>query len=370
MFARPWILLACAPLVAGAQPRPAGAAGATEQRAHAVVLIVTDGLRWQELFSGADSALISRRPGGVQDTAGLRRDFWRTDAVARRRILMPFLWDTVVARGVVWGNLNAGSDVHVTNGFKFSYPGYNEMLTGTADRRIDRNDFGPNPNVTVFEWLNGRSAFHGRVAAFATWGVFNAIFNAGRAQFPLHAGWGAPPGGSTDAPERSLDRLYRTTTRLWEDNSYDAFMQTVMLAHVRAKHPRVLFVGYGETDEFAHMRRYDLTLRTAHSVDGFISELWHTMQAMPAYRGRTTFIITTDHGRGTGEQWTDHGEDVVGAEQIWIAMFGPGVPRLGEIRGGTPVTQSQIAATIASLLGERFTGVTSAAALPLLPASR
>ena len=321
MFSRLCILLACLPLTLGAQARPSTASMRSDATAHAVVLIVTDGLRWQELFSGADSALISRRPGGVQ-------------------------------------------------GSKFSYPGYNEMLTGAADRRIDKNDFGPNPNVTVFEWLNGRPALRSRVAAFATWGVFNAIFNTARAQFPLHAGWGRPPGGLRDGPERTLDRLFRTTTRLWEDNSYDAFMQTVMLEHVRSRKPRVLFVGYGETDEFAHMRRYDLTLRTARSVDGFIAELWHTMQLMPEYRGRTTFIVTTDHGRGTGEQWTDHGEDVVGAEQIWIAMSGPGVPRLGEIRGHAPVTQSQIAATIAALLGERYSGVTSRAALPLLPVSR
>ncbi len=370
MLPRLALLAAWLPLAAGAQSLSSAAPSSTEPgRAHAVVLIVTDGLRWQELFSGADSALMNRSVGGVQDTTRLRLDFWRADAAARRRLLMPFFWDTVVARGVVWGNLNAGSNAHVTNRFKFSYPGYNEMLTGTADPRIDKNDFGPNPNVTVFEWLNRRPSFEGRVAAFATWGVFNAIFNRERAQFPMHAGWGPPPGRRPSAPERSLDRLYRTTTRLWEDNGYDAFMQAVALDHIRSKKPRVLFVGYGETDEFAHMRRYDLTLRTAHSVDGFISELWRTMQAMPEYRGRTTFIITTDHGRGDGERWTDHGEDVAGAEQIWIAMFGAGVPRLGEMRESAPVTQSQIAATIAALLGERYTGTTHGAAAPLLPVS-
>ena len=30
--------------------------------------------------------------------------------------------------------------MRITNGLWFSYPGYNEMLTGAADPRIDSND--------------------------------------------------------------------------------------------------------------------------------------------------------------------------------------------------------------------------------------
>jgi hypothetical protein len=353
-------LLACASVGAGALR--------AQDRANAVVLIVTDGLRWQEVFSGADSALISKRSGGVNDTVALRADFWRPTAEARRSTLLPFLWGTVATRGTIWGNFAAGSDAHVTNGFKFSYPGYNEMLVGVADRKIDRNDYGPNPNVTVFEWLRSRKGFAGRVAAFGTWSTFTDIFNVKNSGIFVHAGWQPPPGRVKGAPERTIDRLYRTTIRYWDDNAYDALMQAVVLEYVKAKKPRVLFVGYGETDEWAHARRYDLTLRSAQRADEFVSELWRTMQAIPEYKDRTTFIVTTDHGRGSDARWTDHGKDVDGAEQVWIAMLGPGAPRLGEVRSGSPVTQSQIAATIASLLGEDYSKSEPRAAPPLVRA--
>lgn len=335
--------------------------------AHAVVLIAIDGLRWQEVFGGADSALISRRAGGVGDTARLRREFWRADPRDRRRLVLPFLWDSVATRGSIWGSPGAGSEARVTNGRKFSYPGYNEMLTGRADSRIDKNDFGPNPNVTVFEWLNTRPGLHGRVSAFATWGAFSDIFNARRAGHLVFAGWTPPASHDVGTHDATLDRLYRTTTRIWDDNALDALMQAAVLDHVRQKQPRLLFVGFGETDEWAHSRRYDLTLRSARSTDAFIAELWSTMQAMPEYRGRTTFIILADHGRGDGDKWTDHGEDVDGAERIWIAALGPGVPAAGEVRGAQ-VTQSQIAATVASLLGEDFAKFEPRAAPPLLGA--
>jgi bisphosphoglycerate-independent phosphoglycerate mutase (AlkP superfamily) len=132
---------------------------------------------------------------------------------------------------------------------------------------------------------------------------------------------------------------------------------------LRANSPRVLFIGYGETDEWAHGGRYDLTLRTAKQVDAFIAELWQFMQSMPAYRGSTTFIITTDHGRGDGAaDWKRHGEDVAGAEAIWLAVMGPDTPALGERENDT-FTQAQVAATLASFLGEDWRSVNPVAAI-------
>jgi hypothetical protein len=117
----------------------------------------------------------------------------------------------------------------------------------------------------------------------------------------------------------------------------------------------VLFVGYGETDEWAHSGRYDRVLRSARAVDDYIAELWRTLQGMPEYRGTTSMIITTDHGRGSvGTTWRDHGEDVAGAENIWLAVIGPDTPALGERSNVARVTQAQIAGTLAALLGQEY----------------
>lgn len=324
-------------------------------RTRNVVLIVTDGLRWQEVFSGAERALVSRNPGGVGDTTKLLRDFWRESPEERRRALLPFVWDSVAAKGVIYGNRLRGSEARITNTMKFSYPGYNELFTGAFDPRIDSNDYPPNPNETVFEWLATRPRLRGKVAGFATWDAFRRILNRDRAGIPVHDGWDPPfAAARTPTPRmRIIDELYRTSVKLWDNNAFDAPMHLATKEFIRANRPRVLFVGYGETDEWAHSGRYDMVLRSAHQVDAFIADLWATMQAMPEYRGTTTFIITTDHGRGSGpEKWRDHGKDVDGAEDIWIAVLGPDTPALGERAQAGPVTQSQVAATIAALLGE------------------
>jgi Metalloenzyme superfamily len=332
-----------------------------------VVLIVADGLRGQEIFTGADSSLLNAKYGGIWDKPEeLQKKFWREDVAERRAALFPFLWGTVASQGQIFGNQNKGSVARVTNGMGFSYPGYNEMLTGFPDKKIDSNAFGPNPNTTVFEWLNNTPELRGQVAIFATWGTFKDIFNEARSHLVMQVGWDPPYRGALTPQQELLNQLYRSTTKLDSEDVYDSFLQVPLVDFVKTKHPRVLFVGYGETDNWAHSGRYDLVLHSAHEFDRFVKELWETMQAMPEYRGHTTFIITTDHGRGSGlTEWREHGVGIKGSEDIWIAVMGPDTAPLGERQRTAPLTQSQIAATVASFLGLDYRRTVPAAAVPI-----
>jgi hypothetical protein len=332
-----------------------------------VVLIVSDGLRWQEVFTGADPLLMNEKNGGIWDKEeALKAEFWRPDPTERRKVLFPFLWTTVAARGQIFGNQTQGSVARVTNGLAFSYPGYNEMLTGHPDPRINSNEFGPNPNTSVFEWLDSLPELHGKVAAYATWDTFKDIFNVKRSHLPLHIGWDLPYTGKTDARQQLMNTLYQTTTRMDAEDVYNAFMQVPLMDSFATEQPRVLFVGYGETDNWAHAGRYDLVLHSAHAFDQFVEELWNTLQALPAYKDQTTFIITTDHGRGGGlTQWKEHGVDEKGSEYIWIAVMGPDTAPLGERSHTAEVHQAQIAATVAAFLGKDYRAAAPQAAPPL-----
>jgi len=332
-----------------------------------VVLLVSDGLRWQEVFTGADPLLLNEKNGGIWDKeADLRREFWRDDVTERRKALFPFLWGTVAAHGQLFGNQTKGSIARVTNGLAFSYPGYNEMLTGHPDPRINSNEFGPNPNISVFEWLNGLPDFHGRVSVYATWAIFKDIFNVARSHLPLQVGWDAPYHGQLTPRQALLNELYRTTTRLDYEDLYDAFLQIPLIESFPEHQPRVLFVGYGETDNWGHAGRYDLLLHAAHSFDHYAEQLWNALQQLPAYRDQTTFIMTCDHGRGSGPvEWKEHGVEQKGSENIWIAVIGPDTRALGERTHVAEVHQAQIAATIAALLGKDYRTAVPAAAAPI-----
>lgn len=332
-----------------------------------VVLVTTDGLRWQEVFTGADPALIDGTNGGVKDLKSLQEQFERGTPNLRRQALMPFLWRVIAQQGQIWGHTNRGSTVRVSNGLNFSYPGYSELLTGIVDPSIDSNDKIPNRNVTVFEWLNGQPGFRGRCAAFGSWEVFPYIFNRERSGLHVRAGFEPMYEGKLNAQQELMNTLIRETTPLYEGVLYDSFLFRGALDYVRRHKPRVLYLGFGETDDAAHESRYDRYLQAARRVDRYVEELWNLLQNLSQYRNRTTLLLTTDHGRGSGlEDWRAHGKDIAGSEDIWLAVIGPDTPALGERASTRLVYQRQIAATVAAFLGEQLKTATLEAGEPIL----
>ena len=79
--------------------------------------------------------------------------------------------------------------MEVRNPWWFSYPGYNEILTGSADPAIDSNDKIWNRNVTFLEILNGINGFKNHVFAFGSWDVFPYIINTQRSGVPVNSGF-------------------------------------------------------------------------------------------------------------------------------------------------------------------------------------
>ncbi|HVZ82606.1 MAG TPA: hypothetical protein VG893_02945 [Terracidiphilus sp.] len=372
MKTRPWMstALACGVLMTMACGMRGQAQALAQHKTENVIVVMLDGMRWQEVFRGADPELIKtlgpEALGDPKERAALaEKRYWRDTPEERRAALMPFLWETVAKQGQLFGNRDLGSDSHVANPLHFSYPGYSETLTGLVDPRINSNDNVPNPNVTVFEWLNKKPEFAGKVAAFGAWEVFDGIFNKQRCGFEVNASY-APLTDIPETPElKLLNALKAETVRIWPDEAFDPMPFHTAVEYIKAKKPRVIFLGLGETDDWAHADSYAEYLNAAHLGDSYLEQLWTMVQAMPEYAGKTTLIVLPDHGRGVGAKWTDHGEDIPESAQTWMAFIGPDTPALGERKNSTPVTESEIAATVAALLGEDYHGAVPATGAPI-----
>lgn len=318
-----------------------------------VVLVMTDGMRWQEIFRGADeSLLIKERYYDGRSVDALRQKYLAGTAEERRRRLMPFLWGTFIPQGQIYGDRDAGSDAFVTNGFNFSYPGYSETLTGHGDPRIDSNDDKPNPNVTVLEWLNRQPEFKGKVAAFGAWETISNIVNAERCGCAVNVGYRPMEIRPMTATMDLLNEVKANSPRFWDDESFDAPTFYTAMEYIREKKPRVVFLSLGETDDWAHAGNYGEYLESAHRVDGYMKQLWDELESMPEYKGKTSMILLVDHGRGSApEEWKSHGQKIPESKYIFMGFMGSGVPALGVRKDVAPVTQSQVAATLAKYLG-------------------
>ncbi|HEY4936223.1 MAG TPA: hypothetical protein VII44_06575 [Puia sp.] len=317
-----------------------------------IFIITTDGFRWQEAFTGADPDLINN-PRYVHDTALMKELYWDSTAELRRQKLMPFLWNIVAHQGQLYGNRLYQNKVDVANIYKISYPGYNEMFTGYPDPVFIPNIPIYNRNMNIFEYLNAKKEYTGKVAVFSSWNIFSSILNKKRNKLPVNSGYESLPDDSSlnnemmnESQELIIDKKH---TR------YDLLTFLSAREFIEHNQPKVVLIGFGETDEFAHSRRYDLYLQQAANIDKMIAELWYYVQTNAFYRNKTTFIITTDHGRGKKPAtWYKHGILTKGSGETWFAVIGPGISRDGEIKSNQQNYQKQMASTIARLLGEQF----------------
>lgn len=336
--------------------------------AHAVVLVTIDGTRWQDLFGGVDLDILRSVSGKtpVEQTETYTR-FWAATPEASRARVMPFLWTRLVAQdGVLHGNRRAGSRMQLANTQRVSYPGYNELLSGAPhDDVIAGNSYRRYPFLTVLEWLRADLRLpKSGVAVFGSWKTFRMISEREEGAITINAGY-----EDFDHPDpeiRTLSALQHLAPTGFDGARHDVYTFRFGLAHLQTARPRVLYLAFDETDDWAHQKRYDLVLDALNRTDRQLEQLWTWLQGDPEYRGRTTLVLTVDHGRGRrADDWTDHGASTAGAEETWVGCFGATVTARGESRDQTVRSTRQIASTVAAVLGRDFRTAVPDAAPPI-----
>jgi hypothetical protein len=314
-----------------------------------IILITVDGLRWQEIFQGADSSILYNKEY-TKDTRVIDK-YWHSDEQNSRQALMPFFWNTIAKHGQLYGNRKYDNNVNCANMKWFSYPGYSELLVGFVEPAVKSNDNIENPNYTVLEYIEQQPGFDNKVAVFSTWETIAYVMRANTTGIPANAG-NEPAKGPLSEQQLLLNELQSIIQNPY-GSRYDAFTFYQAFEYLKFKRPRVLFVSFDETDEHGHGGRYDQYLESIHSTDEMIRRLWEWIQNDAQYKDKTTLLISTDHGRGrdSNQKWKGHGLLHFGSGQIWFAVIGPDTPASGEIKQPMKLFQKQFAKTAAAFLG-------------------
>ncbi len=333
-----------------------------------LIVITTDGLRWQEVFNGMDFALANSKKFNHGDSAYIYKKYGSISVKERQAKLLPFITQTMGKNGLLFGNRFNDNKVDVANPHWFSYPGYNEIFTGYPDSAINSNNYPPNPHENVLAFLQKQKAYQNKVIAFGAWDAYNRILNEAASGFPVINGFENVSSILKDPQTKILEQLLKDSYKPFKEaECLDVFTHHQAKYYLETKRPKVMYISYGETDEWAHEGNYSAYLDAAHQVDAWVNELWQWVQSTPGYKDNTYLLITTDHGRGFGEGWTDHGADVKGASSIWFGLMGPeknsnltkiavALKRtMGEQTANQQLYQKQLAATMAKLLGLEFT---------------
>lgn len=311
------------------------------QQTENVIVVTLDGFRWQELFRGADHSILANDK--YTSDRSRAREFMQASG---RASLMPFFWNVIARDGQLYGNRDYKNKVNCRNNYLLSYPGYSEMLVGFDHRKVSSNRKIENPHATVLEAIGKQPGFRDEVAAFATWDAFPFILRESTSDIYVNAGKESAR-GNISKKEKELN------TRLAESGARsDSLTFQFAMEYLKRERPRVLFIGFDETDSNAHEGRYLEYLAAAHRADRMLARLWQWIQSQPDYRDKTTLLITTDHGRGNGvHNWRKHKLLVAGSRHIWFAVIGPDTPAFGEMKTQSKNYQNQVAKTIAAFLG-------------------
>jgi hypothetical protein len=351
LLALPLLSISCAPTT----PSPTGQEAQTTQ--HHVILITVDGLRNEEIFGGIDERVLAdAEHSGIEypsEADRVRAAYGGPTPGVSSRALLPFFWTELVPNGVLLGNEDRGSTVRVTNKELFSAPGYIELLTGEPHDDVVSNDLIRYPYPTFMEYAKDALGLdYTDVATIGSWEGFATLSSSRPDLFFTNTGYEAVK--PLYATERMLwlGEIQHDIMSLWPEGRSDAITFGMTQEYLQKFKPRLLYVAFGETDDWAHERRYDRYLDYIHLFDRYLARLWTLLQGMNEYRNNTTLIITTDHGRGHDpKDWVEHEAGLAGSEAIWIAIIGPNTPHLGEAADAAGVTQSDVAATALKFLG-------------------
>ncbi|MGN6530527.1 MAG: sulfatase-like hydrolase/transferase [Ginsengibacter sp.] len=321
-----------------------------------VVVILIDGYRWQELFKGADYNLLNSKKYNSSDSLQRFKKYWSENVDERRKKLMPFTWNYIKQYGQLYGNRDFGNYVNVMNPYWISYPGRAEILSGFVDSTVNSNSYGDNPNENVLEFINRQQDYKDKVVTFACWDATGRCLNKGKSKMIINVPWEDIKADHLTDAEKLANEMQHFIPKIFGyEERLDANVYALAKSYVPAHHPKVIYLDFGDTDEYAHEGKYESYLDDIFNLDAMIGNLWKMMQEDSFYKNNTTFFIVPDHGRGTGDEWTNHGSGTSHSNETWFMVMGPDTKPLGEMKTNQQIYQTQFAKTIAALLGFDYT---------------
>ena len=192
----------------------------------------------------------------------------------------------------------------VSNKFKISHPGYNDIITGQTDKNIISNNLTDNKNKSFFEEYNLKPILS------PGWTKFKEIYNIKRNKFKIHNfnKFSLRKYNSNKKTNKNKKCLNLGSPKSNYKNTSDCLTFEIFCYFWKNNHfrPKCGHLAFSESDEWAHNNNFENYIATINFYDQCIEYIW-------TYLNPETIIITTDHGRGD-KYWKSHYNNIKGSE--------------------------------------------------------
>jgi arylsulfatase A-like enzyme len=129
----------------------------------------------------------------------------------------------------------------------------------------------------------------------------------------------------------------------------DRFTAALALRYLETRRPRLMFLGLGEPDEYAHRGDYPGYLAALRAADRTLGELFEALDRMGPRGQRTTVFVTADHGRARDYRF--HGRRFPESARVWLLAAGGDVTARGLVRSERSHRLADLAPTLRVVLG-------------------
>jgi len=271
----------------------------------AVVVIVIDGLRWQEGIGDEDHEFI------------------------------PHIWNELVPKGTLLTNYWIASPTVTTSV-------HSAMMTGRISTVPNDGHIRPVFPTYMELFRDARSDYvEAQIAELVTYppfpenifrptgstlneinGLLSEAREFGPEKTPMYLGKDL-----IYSLNQSSSGRFPAEDILLVDSMRDIEVTEFFRAKIPDVHPNMVFINLGDVDEAGHEAEWPYYADSIRWADQHVWEMWQALQAESRYRDKTYFIITTDHGRHTPERggYPHHGCFCDGCRHSFMLLIGPGI---------------------------------------------
>ena len=312
MFRFLCLLLCLLPLTLFASVKP-------DQKINHVIYVTVDGARWQDIYLD--------------------------------RTYFPKLWKKHAKHLIFYGEPGDSTTMEVAS-IPVSLPSYQSQMSG-AVQPCDNNACG-RIGVQTFpeDILLGKKLNKKEVAIFSSWYEIN--FAAEHVQGRLYTNTGNVP--VTD-PDTSIPDAIMETLNQQQLNDhpkypgrYDKYTFAQALHYFEKYQPHFMWISLLDADEAAHaadLERYHAALTF---YDDALEVLFNMLSTLKLDKD-TLVIVTTDHGRGNGDDWTSHGSKYPESKQTWAFVMNGELAPINREGSVTYYSTLSIKPTVEAALG-------------------
>lgn len=264
--------------------------------------------------------------------------------------LTPHLHQLAQTRGVLVGTDR--SPMVASSPSTVSLPGYSEIFSGRSPECAN-NDCPATTQLTLLdEWA--RRDPSAPMTIISSWSRIGRAAAKDLSRMTVSGGQTVQVHAERFCKTPGLCMQYHAGTHVFPwpgDTDYrpDRATAALAIAYLRVQQPQFLFVGLGDTDEYAHRGDYRGYLQALHAADATIGTINQWLREKESQGHRTLLVCTTDHGRSRG--FNHHG-GAPEAARVWALFAGSVVAARGQLDAET-TRLADIAPTVRSFIDLR-----------------